>query len=135
MSGAVLSVEELGVRIGGRQVLDRVDFAIGAGEFTGLIGSNGAGKTTLFRAILGPVWVEPFFACFILGYLAYDYTHFAIHSRRQRSRLGRYLQRHHMLHHFATPNARWGVSSPLWDWIFRTAGPRPYRANRSPAAR
>jgi zinc/manganese transport system ATP-binding protein len=52
-TGAVLSVEDLGVRIGGRQVLDGVDFAIAPGEFTGLIGSNGAGKTTLFRAILG----------------------------------------------------------------------------------
>ncbi|HEY2054979.1 MAG TPA: metal ABC transporter ATP-binding protein [Solirubrobacterales bacterium] len=53
MSDAVLSVEGLGVRIAGRQVLDGVDFAIAPGEFTGLIGSNGAGKTTLFRAILG----------------------------------------------------------------------------------
>src|ERR1700759_4683554 len=52
-SGAVLSVEGLGVRIAGRQVLDDVHFAIAPGEFTGLIGSNGAGKTTLFRAILG----------------------------------------------------------------------------------
>jgi zinc/manganese transport system ATP-binding protein len=52
-SRAVLSVEGLGVRIAGRQVLDGVDFAIAPGEFTGLIGSNGAGKTTLFRAILG----------------------------------------------------------------------------------
>jgi zinc/manganese transport system ATP-binding protein len=49
----VLSVEGLGVRIAGRQVLDGVDFAVAPGEFTGLIGSNGAGKTTLFRAILG----------------------------------------------------------------------------------
>jgi zinc/manganese transport system ATP-binding protein len=53
MSEAVLSVEGLGVRIAGRQILDGVDFAIAPGEFTGLIGSNGAGKTTLFRAILG----------------------------------------------------------------------------------
>jgi zinc/manganese transport system ATP-binding protein len=52
-SGAVLSVEGLGVRIAGRQVLDGVDFQVAPGEFTGLIGSNGAGKTTLFRAILG----------------------------------------------------------------------------------
>src|SRR6201994_4505876 len=52
-SGAVLSVEGLGVRIAGRQVLGGVDFAIAPGEFPGLIGSNGAGKTTLFRAILG----------------------------------------------------------------------------------
>jgi zinc/manganese transport system ATP-binding protein len=52
-SGAVLSVEGLGVRLAGRQVLDAVDFQVAPGEFTGLIGSNGAGKTTLFRAILG----------------------------------------------------------------------------------
>src|SRR6202012_4841708 len=52
-SGAVLSIEGLGVRIAGRQVLEGVGFAIAPGEFAGLIGSNGAGKTTLFRAILG----------------------------------------------------------------------------------
>jgi sterol desaturase/sphingolipid hydroxylase (fatty acid hydroxylase superfamily) len=89
----------------------------------------------LFRAVLGAVWVEPFFACFILGYLAYDYTHFAIHYRTPRTRFGRYLRRHHMLHHFVTPNARWGVSSPLWDWIFRTSGRAPHRERRIPAGR
>ena len=35
------------VRLGGRDVLRRRQLPIGAGEFTGLIGSNGAGKTTL----------------------------------------------------------------------------------------
>jgi zinc/manganese transport system ATP-binding protein len=49
----VLSVEGLGVRLDGRQVLDDVSVHVGAGQFTGLIGSNGAGKTTLFRVILG----------------------------------------------------------------------------------
>jgi zinc/manganese transport system ATP-binding protein len=48
-----LAVEQLGVRLGGRDVLSDVTFAILAGEFTGLIGSNGAGKTTLLRSILG----------------------------------------------------------------------------------
>ncbi len=54
-SGAeeVLSVEGIGVRLGGRDVLSDVSFSIRPGEFTGLIGSNGAGKTTLFRVILG----------------------------------------------------------------------------------
>jgi zinc/manganese transport system ATP-binding protein len=48
-----LTVQDATVTLGGRQVLDRVSFALGDGEFTGLIGANGAGKTTLFRAILG----------------------------------------------------------------------------------
>ena len=49
----VLSVEGVSVRLSGREILKDVSFGIGAGEFTGLIGSNGAGKTTLFRVILG----------------------------------------------------------------------------------
>jgi zinc/manganese transport system ATP-binding protein len=49
----ILTVEGLGVRLSGREILHDVSFAIRAGEFTGLIGANGSGKTTLFRAILG----------------------------------------------------------------------------------
>jgi len=49
----ILSVEGVGVRLAGREVLREVSFGICPGEFTGLIGSNGAGKTTLFRVILG----------------------------------------------------------------------------------
>lgn len=49
----ILTVEDVSVRLSGREILHDVSFRIRAGEFTGLIGSNGAGKTTLFRVILG----------------------------------------------------------------------------------
>ena len=53
MSGDVLALQGVSVRLSGRTILDRVSFEIAPGEFTGLIGPNGAGKTTLFRVILG----------------------------------------------------------------------------------
>jgi zinc/manganese transport system ATP-binding protein len=53
VSASLLRLDEVGVRLGGREILNDVSFSIGAGEFTGLIGPNGAGKTTLLRVILG----------------------------------------------------------------------------------
>jgi zinc/manganese transport system ATP-binding protein len=49
----ILRVDQIGVALAGRQILDAVSFSVRAGEFTGLIGPNGAGKTTLLRVILG----------------------------------------------------------------------------------
>jgi zinc/manganese transport system ATP-binding protein len=49
----LLQLDGVGVRLGGRQVLSDVSFAVGKGEFAAIIGPNGAGKTTLIRVILG----------------------------------------------------------------------------------
>jgi sterol desaturase/sphingolipid hydroxylase (fatty acid hydroxylase superfamily) len=78
-------------------------------------------------AIFALCWVAlgdhalPLFAGFTHGYLAYDTLHWAMHRGPLPTSLGRALRRHHMQHHYATPHARFGVSSPLWDFFFRTA--------------
>ncbi|MBK8254525.1 MAG: sterol desaturase family protein [Polyangiaceae bacterium] len=76
----------------------------------------------LFRLIAGPEYCNPFFMGFGLGYLAYDGLHYAVHHFRMSSGIGKWLKRYHMIHHHTGVEARWGVSSPLWDYIFGTAG-------------
>ena len=48
-----LLFENVAIALGGRTIVSDVDFAVGEGEFVGVLGANGAGKTTLMRAILG----------------------------------------------------------------------------------
>lgn len=77
---------------------------------------------SLFLGLLlgRPSWVPALFAGVALGYLWYDMTHYATHHFRLRSRAFQYLRRYHLHHHGQTPNARFGVSSPLWDIVFGT---------------
>ena len=53
ITGELLRLDGIGVRLGGREILRDVSLTIRPGEFTGLIGPNGAGKTTLLRIMLG----------------------------------------------------------------------------------
>ena len=46
---------DLVVTLGGRRILDHVDFHVARGEAVALIGQNGAGKTTVLRFLLGLV--------------------------------------------------------------------------------
>jgi sterol desaturase/sphingolipid hydroxylase (fatty acid hydroxylase superfamily) len=72
----------------------------------------------LFRAVLGTEVTWPFFATFMAGYLVYDFIHFSVHHFKPKTAWGHRLKDNHMRHHFVDHDAKWGVSSPLWDYIF-----------------
>ncbi len=59
----------------------------------------------------------------LVGYVAYDMIHYHVHHRPCRTRWGKFLKRWHLAHHHKHPTALFGVSSPLWDWVFRTGRP------------
>jgi dihydroceramide fatty acyl 2-hydroxylase len=69
-----------------------------------------------------PQWVTPLMSGFMVGYLAYDLTHYATHHFPMRSGYAKYIKRYHMQHHYKDAETRFGVSSPLWDWVFGTRG-------------
>ena len=72
------------------------------------------------RALVGARLFPGLFAGLVAGYLWYDLTHYAVHHLKQRTAFGRLQRRNHLVHHFAQPNARYGVTTPLWDLVFGT---------------
>jgi sterol desaturase/sphingolipid hydroxylase (fatty acid hydroxylase superfamily) len=77
--------------------------------------------TLIVSLILGqPHLVGPLTSGLLVGYLAYDLTHYATHHFPMRGKVMKYLKRYHMMHHYKTPDQRFGVSSPLWDIVFKT---------------
>lgn len=78
----------------------------------------------LILAVLlrSPQWVAPLMSGYLIGYLAYDLTHYATHHFPMRSGYAKYIKRYHMQHHYKDATTRFGVSSPVWDWVFRTQG-------------
>jgi Fe-S cluster assembly ATP-binding protein len=49
----MLTIENLHVEVGGKEVIHGIDLSIGEGETHVLMGPNGSGKTTLLRSIMG----------------------------------------------------------------------------------
>ena len=74
----------------------------------------------LFNALLPVNYIFGFFPGFILGYLVYDLSHYAIHHFNFKGSIWKKIKQHHMLHHYQDPDKGYGVSSPLWDKIFRS---------------
>jgi sterol desaturase/sphingolipid hydroxylase (fatty acid hydroxylase superfamily) len=67
-----------------------------------------------------PEWMAPAFAGFIAGYMFYDLGHYAFHHSKTKNPYIVYVRKHHMRHHGSESHLRFGVSNPLWDYVFGT---------------
>ncbi len=83
------------------------------------------GKYTLLKVLVfhdcivyATVW-----SFFLVGYVSYDIIHYALHHIDTTKHKGSWfhkLQKYHNKHHFSGQYAGFGVSSPLWDLVFRS---------------
>lgn len=73
----------------------------------------------LFRFLIGDL-VYGFLPGFFVGYASYLWVHFMVHAFQPPKNFFKILWIHHGIHHHKQPERAFGVSSPLWDLVFRT---------------
>lgn len=57
---------------------------------------------------------------FLFGYVTYAFMHYAIHAYRPPKNFLKWIWIYHSIHHYKHPDKYFGVSSPLWDFIFQS---------------
>jgi hypothetical protein len=60
---------------------------------------------------------------FSAAYGMYEVLHRRIHTHPPTGAYSRWVRRHHLYHHHKTPRANHGVTSPIFDHVFRTVKP------------
>jgi len=76
-----------------------------------------AGPAILVAGVVhGVAWV----AGTIGFYLYYELLHRLEHVNGGFTPYGRWARKHHFYHHFHDPSVNHGVTSPIWDHVFRT---------------
>lgn len=77
-----------------------------------------SGSVFSAAGILAGIWA---------GFLYYETVHYRVHLTTAPSGLIATQRRSHFYHHFTNPERCFGVTSPLWDYVFKTQLPRPQR--------
>ncbi|MBI3136110.1 MAG: sterol desaturase family protein [Bacteroidetes bacterium] len=62
---------------------------------------------------------------FMMGYSVYMWVHYAVHKYPSPKRFN-FWWKHHNIHHFQQHDRAFGVSTPIWDYVFGTM-PEPNR--------
>ena len=64
--------------------------------------------------------VFAFLPGFLSGYAAYLFVHYIVHAYSPPRNIFKQLWVNHAIHHYKDSNVVFGVSSPLWDYVFGT---------------
>ncbi len=72
-----------------------------------------------FRLIMGN-YAYGFMPGFLFGYTAYLFVHYIVHAWQPPNNIFKELWIHHGIHHYKDHERAYGVSSPLWDFVFHT---------------
>lgn len=73
----------------------------------------------VFRLILGD-FVFAFLPGFLVGYAGYLSVHYMVHAFQPPKNFLKALWVNHSVHHYKNGEVVFGVSSPLWDYIYGT---------------
>ncbi len=76
----------------------------------------------IFRVILGDLAFS-FLPGFLVGYVAYLSIHYMVHVFQPPKNIFKKLWVNHSIHHYKNGDHVFGVSSPLWDYIYGTLNP------------
>ena len=76
----------------------------------------------LFRLVLGDM-VFAFLPGFLVGYALYLAVHYMVHAYPPPGNILKKLWINHSIHHYKDGDGVYGVSSPLWDYIYGTMKP------------
>ena len=82
----------------------------------------------IFRLILGDM-VFSFLPGFLVGYAAYLSVHYMVHAFQPPKNFLKVLWINHATHHYKNGEVVFGVSSPLWDYIYGTMSARRQHAH------
>ncbi len=73
----------------------------------------------LFRAVLGD-YGYAYLAGFVVGYAMYLVVHYTVHMYPPPKNFLKALWVNHAVHHYSKDEVLFGVSQPLWDYVFGT---------------
>jgi sterol desaturase/sphingolipid hydroxylase (fatty acid hydroxylase superfamily) len=77
----------------------------------------------VFRVLIGD-YVFSFLPGFLVGYSAYLSVHYMVHAFQPPKNFLKALWINHSIHHYKNGESVFGVSSPLWDYIYGTMAKR-----------